>query len=272
MIIVDIFVTNMINNGKMEKTALIPLIDLAVDIDVPNTALILERLINKKKRETSGKAYLAESRYKGSEAIIKLNKYKQVLELGSGFTPHAINLGKVIEKYIEVDYPSNLVVKEKLINKIFKGKNNNTSYIAGDIFTNLVWRKISRELLKGRIGIFAEGFMQYTNKKQRAFLLKKIKVILIKNKGSFFFEDSLTFHPEFPNTATFKDLTKKMSQISGNNNLLKYISQEDLTKEFKDFGFKIKRIKAYSNLMSKSYNTKEAKFIIKNFKHWQLSL
>ncbi|MBU6431099.1 hypothetical protein KGQ29_01850, partial [Patescibacteria group bacterium] len=97
-------------------------------------------------------------------------------------------------------------------------------------------------------------------------------VILIKNKGSFFFEDSLTFHPEFSNMVALKALSRKMSQISGNNNLLKYISQEELTKEFKDFGFKIKRIKAYSNLMSKSYNKKKAKLIIKNFKHWQLSL
>lgn len=262
----------MINNGKIEKTAFLPLIDLAVDTDVPNTTLILEKLINKKKWKTSGKAYLAESRYKGSEAIIKLNKYKQILELGSGFTPHAINLGKAIEKYVEVDYYKNIVIKEKLINKIFKDKNNKISYIAGDIFKNSVWNKINRELLKGRIGIFAEGFMQYTNKKQRAFLLEKIKVILTKNKGSFFFEDSLTFHPEFSCISTLKVLSRKMSQTSGNNNLLKFISQEELTKEFNDLGFKIKRIKAYSNLMSKSYNTEESKFIIKNFKHWQLSL
>lgn len=113
--------------------------------------------------------------------------------------------------------------------------------------------------------------MQYTNKKQREFLLQKIKVILIKNNGSFFFEDSLTFHPEFSNIVISKDLTRKMSQISGNNNLLKYVSQEELAKEFKDIGFKIKRI-APDNLTSQSYNEKEAKLIIKNFKHWELKL
>ena len=114
--------------------------------------------------------------------------------------------------------------------------------------------------------------MQYTKTKNKEnFYFKKKKSYFNKKQWFFFFEDSLTFHPEFSNIVISKDLTRKMSQISGNNNLLKYVSQEELAKEFKDIGFKIKRI-APDNLTSQSYNEKEAKLIIKNFKHWELKL
>lgn len=114
--------------------------------------------------------------------------------------------------------------------------------------------------------------MQYTDKKQRKFLLGQIKEILKITGGKFFFEDSLTFHPEFEKMGDFKNLSKKMSQIGKNKNLLNYTSQEDLTKEFEKMGFKISRIPAYSKLISKHYPNGSAKFIISKFKHWQLSL
>lgn len=256
----------------MIKTALIPFMDLAIDAGVPNADMFLKKLTKGILQKTSGYSYLAESRYKTAESIIKLNKYKQILELGSGFTPHAVNLAGNADKYIEVDYPENIAIKKKLTRDLTSAKEGKIIYIAGDIFSKTTWQKIQKEILKKPIGIFAEGFMQYTNKRSRVFLLGEIKDILTKNGGSFFFEDSLTFHPEFSNIKTLKGITEKMFQISRNKNLHKYISQGELTREFERLSFKVKRIKAHGNLNSGSYNTEESRLVIKKFKHWQLSV
>ena len=256
---------------EIQKTAIIPLLDL-VKCNVNNANKILNELKYPKQFCSSEVSYLAESRYKSSEKIIKDNHFKQVVELGSGFSPHAINLKKHINKYIEVDFLDNSKTKQKIIGRLFPN-NQNIIYMHGNVFQKDIWQKIWKKIDKeNKIAIFAEGFMQYTDKNQRKFLLGQIKKVLKKIGGAFFFEDSLTFHPEFKKIKKLKNISKKMSRLSKNKNLLKYISQEELTKEFETAGFQISRINAYNDLVSKDYQNNVAKSVISNFKHWQLTL
>lgn len=258
------------NDPKIQDTALIPLMDLALDTDIPNTGEILSRIVAKKKWERSGKSYLAESRYKSAEQVIKEEGYKQILELGSGFTPHAVNLQEVVDLYVEVDYRRNIELKKQIVEDIFPNTKNKIIYIPGDILDDSTWLEIEKMLLNKPVGILAEGFMQYTSKKERAFLLGKIKKVLKQYGGSFFFEDSLTFHPSLRENNQPDVLTVQMSQIGDNKNLLQNISQEELTNEFIECGFGVKRIKAYSDIVAGSYNSEEARKIIDQFKYWQL--
>lgn len=258
-------------NIEIQKTAIIPLLDLA-KCNVDNTKKILSELKYSKKFCSTESSYLAESRYKSSEKIIKNKHFKQVVELGSGFSPHAINLKKYVNKYIEVDFLRNSKTKQKIISHLFPN-NQIIIYLHGNIFQKDVWQKIRKKIDKeNKIAIFVEGFMQYTDKIQRKFLLGQIKKVLKKTGGIFFFEDSLTFHPELKKMENLKNLSKKMSRLSGNKNLLKGVSQEELTKEFETEGFQISRINAYNDLVSKDYQNSVAKSVISNFKHWQLSL
>lgn len=124
---------------EIQKTAIIPLIDLS-ECNINHSKKILDRLKYSKAFYPSGKSYLAESRYKGSEKIIKDNEFKQIIELGSGFTPHAVNL-RYIKKYIEVDFLENSEIKQEIIDDLFP-KRKNIVYISGDVFKKEAWQKI----------------------------------------------------------------------------------------------------------------------------------
>jgi len=249
------------------RTSHLPLIDLASSTDIPFCKSIVDELakLGYEIPDPTGKAWLAESRYKGSERIIFESGITQVIELGAGFTPHSLNMPKV--KYIEVDFPETIKAKKKIVSKI--NPLRKVTYISGEIFEDSTWEKIQKHLVKRPTVVFCEGFMQYTNPQKRKYLTKKILPI-IQGGGIWFFEDSLTFHPEFSNISELRALSERMKRISKNKQLTNYITQEDLTKELESYGLNIQRKPSFNEISSPDYS-QEGKIVLGNFKNWILT-
>jgi O-methyltransferase involved in polyketide biosynthesis len=151
---------------------------------------------------------------------------------------------------------------------------NNANYVAGDAFNDDLWNDIATKLTIAPVAIFAEGFMQYTSKAERDRLFKNVREILTKCGGCFFFEDSLTFHPEIydhDSGSSTQAISKKMQSISKNSNLTKYISQESLTAELESYGFDIERASPVKDLESESFDNAGSE-ILNIFKHWKLTI
>ncbi|NEP62198.1 MAG: hypothetical protein F6K31_35525 [Symploca sp. SIO2G7] len=212
-------------------------------------------------------SYLIELRYKTSEKIIREGGYQQVIELGTGFTPHALNLKQTVTNYIEVDLEENSRLKRRIVQELEPGLT--VHYVAGDVFDSHTWSRLYSLLKPGLpVAIFAEGFLLYSSQEQRRFLGEKIHTILAEHDGLFFMEDSLRFHPEFQGIPKITNFTIALTNRSKNTNYSKTITQEALTQEWQDMGFIVKRIEPEKNLET-AYSA-EDKQILDTLKHWLL--
>ncbi len=259
--------------GDIRNTAYKTVVDMVFGkTGIPNAKKVLREIYLMAKdfvgRKSTGKAYFVESRYKGSERLIQEKGIKQVIELGAGFSPHALNLQANVENYIEVDLPRNSQNKERIIKKI--APDLKVYYVGGDIFKEDTWKSIESKLIGTPTTIFGEGFMQYTDPEQRAFLAVQIKRILNRTGGLWFFEDSLTFHTEFAQNQEIRAMSEMMVQKSGNSQLLQHISQKSLENELRNYGFKVERIPAPTDLETPELD-ELGKRTLKQFKHWVLT-
>ena len=255
---------------ELAKTAFVTIAKLSERTKTPYAKDIFKKLIKKIKFKIPRveRGYFIESRYKSSEEMIKNSKIKQVIEFGSGFTPHALSLIENDLNYIEVDFPEIVTLKKGIVREI--NPNLNTRYISGNVFEEKTWKNIKDKLKKEPTIIFCEGVMMYTSKKQRDFLFKQIKEILNKNKGFFFFEDSLRFHPEFKEDEKFKLFQRRISSLSKNKEYEQKISQTQLIRELESYGFEVKRKSTNMDLSTIDFD-QEGKDIIKKFKMFILT-
>ncbi len=261
--------------SPVADTAFLPLIDMAAGACVPFVEFYARRL--PVQMDPVGKSHLAESRYLGAEKVIEEKDLRQIIELGAGFTPHYQNLNGegLVDSYIEVDLPENSEIKQGLLKQAVWDESMPT-FVQGNVFDRKTWYSIGHHAFQNfseekPVGIFAEGFMQYTNPEQRKYLLDQMRPLLEEFGGFFFFEDSLTFHPEFSEIPEMRALSERMSKISKNDQLTNYISQEGLTHEFESYGFYVERMPApLDNLTSRDLDD-EGREVLSRFQHWILT-
>lgn len=261
------------DKNPIKNTAFLPLLDLAKRTDVPYCDKMWDSI-----KDIIGdmdpvkKSYFVESRYMGAHEFAR--EYSQIVELASGFMPHAYHASRQdgnLEKYVEIDFPENIELKDKLLRSSgLTIPHNKHIMIGGDLYDSETWDKIHDSISEGiKTCVFANGFMMYTNEKDRAKLASYLIQLLRKNGGSYFFEDSLTFHPEFSKHKDLRVLSERMSRIS-KKDLTNYLTQDGLTEEFRDLGFNVARTPAYSNLTSKDIDG-EGRVVIKEFRNWILT-
>jgi O-methyltransferase involved in polyketide biosynthesis len=151
-------------------------------------------------------------------------------------------------------------MKRKIIKEI--SPSDKTIFIGIDAFSKEAWKEINKKINRDQPTIiFGEGFFQYTSKKQRRLLAKKILPIL--NNGCLFFEDSIRYHPEFVLNRKIESGIKKVVKQSKSSNYLEKLSQKELTQELKSYGFNVKRI---SPIFIRTKNP-----FFKNFRTWVLT-
>ncbi len=228
-------------------------------------------------RKTAGKPHLVELRYKTSDKVIRdlaeTENVRQIVELASGFTPHAQELlsSNVVGSYIESDLPINTAKKREINTTL--NPDLPIAYAPGNVYDHEVWVDIESKLKEGPILVFSEGFMLYTTKAERDKLSDEVKLLLENHGGHFMFEDSTRFHPEFISHPNFKPFFDKLSQ--GSNRDLGAISQEEMTREWEERGFVVERVPEDVDLSSEDQLpelVEEIDLIKKNYKMWKLSL
>ncbi|NEP14314.1 MAG: hypothetical protein F6K14_29790 [Symploca sp. SIO2C1] len=257
----------------IQYTAYITIAALAKNTSIPYCREIIQNIIAENKADlveinsSSSLHYLVELRYKTSEKIIREGEYQQVIELGAGLTPHALNLQQTVTNYIEVDLAENSHLKRRIVQKLEPSLT--VHYVAGDIFASSTWSKLKGLVKPGvPVAIFAEGFLIYSSQEQRQFLGEQIREILADNGGMFFMEDSLRFHPEVQEIPKIKNFTIALSNRSKNTNYSKSITQEDLTKEWHDMGLIVKRREPDKKL--ETAYSREDEEVLDTLKHWLL--
>jgi len=246
---------------------------LAKNTSIPYCREITQRIIDENKAEL-GKtdtflsvSYLIELRYKTSDKIIREGGYQQVIELGAGLTPHALNLKQKVTNYIEVDLEENSRLKRRIVQELEPSLT--VHYVAGDVFDSHTWSRLNSLLKPGLpVAIFSEGLLLYSSQEQRRFLGEQIGAILAEHDGLFFLEDSLRFHPEVQEMPKIQKFTKYITNKSKNTNYSEPITQEDLTQEWQDMGFIVKRIEPEKKLET-AYSAEDEQ-ILDTLKHWLL--
>jgi hypothetical protein len=271
-----------IEADEIYKTAVGTIRDLAAFTDIEMAKEIWQQMGGEESNKgftekTSGKPHLVELRYKTSDMIIRdlseNDNVRQAVEIASGFTPHAQELlgNNVLDSYVEADLPINTEEKKSLNQKI--NPDTQIEYVPGNIFDEESWDEIAAKLRPGSVVIFSEGFMLYTSEKERDTLAKYVKRILGEHGGYFVFEDSTRFHPEFIQYPNFRQFFEKLSNSSKRD--MQAVSQEDMTAEWEDRGFKVERIAEDLPLSSEEKLpelSEEIDLIKKNYKMWKLSL
>lgn len=139
----------------------------------------------------------------------------QIIELGSGFTPHFLNLPSFIGKYVEVDFEDNLILKQEILNRLTD--RNNVEFISGDITSREVWKKISAILNPRKpVLIFSEGVIaQYFTAEQKVNISKLIKPLLTVDGSCFIVDDTLRNHPELHLNSIIKEGMERIAIFSG---------------------------------------------------------
>jgi len=243
-----------IENAKSEmareisRTSFGTINELGAYTDVPYAQELASGLgLKKEEYIKSGMPFWVELRYKCSDRIlvdlIDQQGIKQIVELASGFTPHAINLVDKYPdiKYVEVDYGAEL--KQKIVESV-RPDINRVEYVAGNFLNDDTQNKIESSLEPGPVALFSEGLMMYLDEEARAKLGGFIKRILAKHGGAFFFEDNTTFNPEFRQRIgpIISQLHKNLASAGKTSVHQKSWSQEVITKEFSEMGFDVVRI------------------------------
>ncbi len=271
-----------IEADEIYKTAVGTIRDLAEFTDIEMAKEMWQQMGGEESNKgftekTSGKPHLVELRYKTSDRIIRnlseTDNVRQAVEIASGFTPHAQELlgDKVLDLYIEADLPINTEEKRNLNEKI--NPDILIEYVPGNIFDKKLWDEIAEKLQQGPVIIFSEGFMLYTSEKERNTLAEYVKEILEEYGGYFVFEDSTRFHPEFIQYPNFRPFFEKLSKSSKRD--MGAVSQEDMTAEWENRGFKVERINEDLPLSSQDKLPElagEIELIKKNYRMWKLSL
>ena len=257
----------------IQHTAYRTIAALAKNTSIPYCREIIQGIIEDNKAElvetnsSSSLPYLVELRYKTSEQIIREGGYQQVIELGAGLTPHALNLKQTVTNYIEVDLEENSRLKRSLVQGLEPSLT--VDYVAGDVFDSHTW-SILRSLIKPGlpVAIFAEGFLIYSSQEQRQFLGEQIRAILAEHEGLFFVEDALRFHPELQRIPKIKQFTIDLTNRSKNTNYSEALTQEALTQEWQDLGFIVNRREPEKKL--ETVYSREDKEVLDTLKHWLL--
>lgn len=203
--------------------------------------------IKEEDRIKSGMPFWVELRYKCSDRLLRQlieeKGIKQVVELASGFTPHALNLMDDYHdlKYIEVYYGAG--VKEKIVQGV-RPDINRISYVQGDFLSENIQNEIQAKLNSGPVSIFSEGLMMYLDEEKRAKLGTFVKKILTQHGGVFFFEDNTTFNPDFRQRIgpIIAQLHKNLATAGKTSTHQKSWTQQQIAQEFKAMGFDIERI------------------------------
>jgi len=203
--------------------------------------------LEEEERIKSGMPFLVELRYKCSDRLLRQlieeRGIKQVVELASGFMPHALNLAEDYPdlKYIEVDYGAR--IKEKIAQTI-KPDIDRISYIEGNLLAEKTQNEIQTKLSSGPVAIFSEGLMMYLSEEDRAKLGSFVKEILTQHGGVFFFEDNTTFNPDFRQRIgpIIAQLHKKLASAGKTSTHQKSWTQQQVTQEFETMGFDIERM------------------------------
>jgi len=260
-----------VEKEAIQHTAYRTVAALARNTSIPYCREIIQRIIDKNQAELlennsfSSLSYLIELRYKTSEKIIREGRYQQVIELGAGLTPHALNLQQTVSNYIEVDLEENSRLKRRIVQEIEPSLT--VHYVAGDVFDSDTWSALKSFIKPGLpVAIFAEGFLIYSSQEQRRFLGEQIAAILAKNGGLFFVEDALRFHPELQRIPKINKFTIALTNSSKNTNYSEAITQEWLTQEWQDMGFIVKRMEPERKLET-VYSTEDEQ-ILNTLKHW----
>lgn len=216
----------------------------------------IERLENGTKVPDAGAPYFIELRYKSTEKIIQkmIERFGeiQVVELASGFTSHGLSMiheNQDIKKWIDNDFEASLDIKQDVANSLVSGAP--IEYVPGDALDKKTWDKIKSLLLSGiPVVVFCEGLMMYLNKEEREVFFSNIVDILDTNGGVFMHEDLLKYqkgNKEIESGRSAEDfacMTKQVKEISGNQNnkaLDEFYSQDEVVKEYTDYGFNIER-------------------------------
>lgn len=210
---------------KIQKTAN-TMYDLRDHSDVKYCKEIADFLIEKSggnegsRISTENFSAFVVSRFTTTHRFIELmaqrfGKKLQIVELGSGFTPHFLNLNYEIGKYIEIDLEVNSKLKKEITGKL--KESDGIIFIAGDILTQDVWDKVRNNIdLNKPVVIFSEGVVaQYftADQKEKVALLSRA---LLQTKGScFVVDDTLRNHSELHNDPLIQEGMSRIATESG---------------------------------------------------------
>ena len=166
----------------------------------------------------------------------------QVIEIGSGFTPHSIDMltsEKNLKRYVENDFSANLEIKQSVVNKLIGGLP--VRFVAGSILDEKTWGKLKEQLVDGPVGIFCEGLIMYLSRDQQIQLLEHVKDLLRERGGFFMFEDPFKYHKGL-NEPRFSGLTSTLKDASNNEALKELYSQEEADDFYRRLGFNVRRV------------------------------
>lgn len=237
--------TNKVENfAAIQKTAA-TIVDLADNSDVEyakQIKLALEKRFPGIKSFAPSMSEIVVARYltnhKMLEDVIENTSGNiQIVEMGSGFTPHSLNLGNKALKYIEIDLPENINIKKEIIGEI--NPSDNTEYVSGSVLDSEVWNKVT-EIIDTNIPIimFSEGLILYLNKEQQDLLAALVLPIIPADSVSkFVFDDSLKYHPDLQNNPALLQGRKNIIDTSKNTNVEETFSEEIVVDNCKTRGF-----------------------------------
>lgn len=260
----------MININKIQKTAS-TLFDLEEHSDFAYCKEISDELkkeIALDKISTDHFSAFIVSRFATNQYLLdfmvqKFGENLQIIELGSGFTPHYLNLKGKVLKYIEVDFEENSSLKKIIIQKIF-GKTESLKFIGGDILDEETWSLIGNEIdLSKPVFIFSEGVIsQYFNVEQKQKIANFVKPLLKIEGSCFVLDDTLRNHPEFFDNQIIKEGMLKITEKSGSD-----IYREASSNNIEDVNYFWKQVLNTSVFNFDYFLSKpEMDFVISNFK------
>ncbi|MEI8328355.1 MAG: class I SAM-dependent methyltransferase [Candidatus Taylorbacteria bacterium] len=145
----------------------------------------------------------------------RLGKELQIVELGSGFTPHFLNLNYEIGKYIEIDLEVNSKLKKEITRKL--RERDGEIFIAGDILTQDVWNEVGNNIdLSKPVIIFSEGVVaQYFTTEQKEKIASLSRAFLQTNGSCFVVDDTLRNHSELHDNPIIQEGMSRIVAESG---------------------------------------------------------
>jgi O-methyltransferase involved in polyketide biosynthesis len=230
--------------ANIQKTAA-TIVDLADNSNVGyanQIKLALEKRFPGIKSFAPSMSEIVVSRYLTSqemleEAVQNTDGQVQIIELGSGFTPHALNLNGRAVKYIEIDLPDNISLKKEIVGEI--NQQDKTEYISGSILDPEVWDQVYKIIDRDLpVIIFSVGLIIYFSSPEQDSLTS-LALPLIKPDGvsRFVFDDSLKYHPELQSHPALVQGRKNIISTSKNQNMAEDFSQEEVVNNCKARGF-----------------------------------
>ncbi|RLG14521.1 MAG: hypothetical protein DRN66_01795 [Candidatus Nanohalarchaeota archaeon] len=262
--------------GNIKNTAFTSIYELSNYTNINYAKKIFKEIKNKKtifvdkNHPLRGNSFLVESRFKTTDKLIRESKIKQIIELGSGLSPHSLCFSNIDDlNYTECDYLENISLKKEIVDKIKNKKKININYVSGNILEADTWTEIKKYLKDEPIVIFCEGFMQYLYLKEWNILAKFIGEFLDHYNGFFLYEDSMKYHPELHSKPETINFLKNMSLFGKTSAPKRIISQERITSFWQKRKFIIDRIPMITKLSSNEYSL-ESKKMLNSFKMWKI--